>query len=169
MCTTFLQRAKNEFRVLKRNCAWLAFLLFYDFYILFYPAKNVVFYFDRPVRRPQIRDLLFQLLPEFSKGNIHDKPQIVVWVASVCALLIIPLISPKFHRNRIFTFSNMLIVLYIFGLMHTIRMTGFTVTVNPDPTRYCRLGKIPRPENMRGGSTETGPRSRPGGSLVGAD
>lgn len=150
MSATFVQRLKNEFKMLKKNFIWLVVLIFYDFYFLFYPAKNVVFYFDKPVKDIQIRDVLFNLLPEHSKGNIHDKPQFVVWASSVCLLLLVPLTSPIFHRNKIFSTSNMLVTLFFFALMHTIRMTGFTLTVNPDPTRYCRFDQIPRPTSFHG-------------------
>ena len=142
---TFTKRLWSECRMFKHN--WLVCILsfFYNSYILSIIGKNLVFYIDKPVKQIEIQDLLFNLLPEYTQKNIHDIPQLILWLSSFYFLIIMPVTSPIFHRNKIFSVSGFIILNLFASVIFTLRTISYLVTVIPDPSRKCRLGLYEAP------------------------
>ena len=144
------KRFKKEIKVLKPKLILFAFFIFYNFYVMMVPAKNLVFYLSDPQKDIVIKDFLHKLFPEYKKSNISDIPQTILWLVSVILLLFIPIIFEKCHRHQIYSINNFMFACALNAIMFTTRAISFTITIMPDPSYVCRYQLIKKPDNLFG-------------------
>lgn len=146
----FHQRLYLELKLFKKNALIIILSVIYDLYFLYYPIKNFVFYRESPVREIPISDLLFDVIPEYFDKNIQDIPQAVLWLTSSILLIVPPFLSPIFHKNGIYSISNIITTSLTVVTIFTIRAINFNITLIPDSSYFCRLGQLSQPKDLYG-------------------
>jgi hypothetical protein len=145
------KRLEIEKQIVLLNLKTVFFLIIPSF-INACPAKNIVYYFSKPVKETQVMDLMFQIIPEYNRKNLHDIPQIILWVSIFIICILSPILFPKFHKNKIYAVRNLLSFFYLLNLIFFMRAVIMTLTILPDPSLDCRsqVGNYQGPQTMFG-------------------
>lgn len=144
---------KKEYPLLKAHWLKILFFIFYDFWFLSFPSRNILIYMYKAAEHNPIRDLIHENIPLITKYPIHASVQITYWVISCFILVFVPLLWKKCHENQIYAIKNLIFMFALFLIIYTIRSICNIITVIPDPKFYCQPGfDRPVPENTFGKS-----------------
>lgn len=151
MMKNLIQRSHKELKLFLIYWKHIFMILFINAYIFTIPARNLVFFLDTPINKPQIQDIFFRLLPEFKNDQIQNVPVSILMIFSLPIMLVLPFFYQKCHNKGVYAMNNFVIAGYYLTLMHFIRVVNYNITIIPDPSPHCRLGeKIERPQNFYG-------------------
>lgn len=150
MSEKFNQRLFLELNLFKEYALIIVLSIIYDLYFLYFPIKNFVFYKENPVKEIPIRDIFFNVIPEYFDKNIQDIPQGILWLFSSVLLILPPFFSPIFHKNGIYSISNIITTSLMVVTVFTIRAINFNITIIPDSSYFCRFGQLNQPKNVYG-------------------
>ena len=114
------------------------------------PAKNLVFYLRDPIKELVVKDFMHLLLPEYTKMNIVDIPQTILWLVTFVLLVVIPILVKKCHQKNVYGAINFMQAMFLSCIMYSIRAFSMTITILPDPSPACRNELIKPPKNMFG-------------------
>ena len=147
----FTKRIQTEVALLKANCCSLILLNFFLFYFCSLPARNLVFFLDKPSKSNPMEDLAHNWLPEVKTINIQDYPQTFTWLFAANCIIFLPLFFQIFHDNKISSVNNYLVTSSLLALTILIRLVSVYLTIVPDPSYLCQeVGSIPKPHSYYG-------------------
>ena len=145
------ERLISEKRILLKHWLALIFFIIYFVYFCFVPARNFVFYLDRPVSQISIEDIFHNILPQMKSETLSNFPQALVWLFTGIPQLFIPLFYKKCHKVGVYVISSALTSISVLSVVYFIRIVTYYLTIMPDPSYMCsNKVQIPRPQNLFG-------------------
>lgn len=151
MMKNLTKRCQREFKLFILYWKHIFMIMFVNAYIFTLPARNLVFFLDTPITKPQIQDIFFRLLPEFRNAQIQNIPVSILAIFSLPIMLVLPFFYQKCHNKGVYSMNNFVIAGYYLTGLHFVRVVNYNITIIPDPSPGCRLGsKIDRPQNLYG-------------------